>query len=813
MPLHVPPGVPQGQHRIALVGDFFYPQLGGVEMHVWSLAQCLMAMGHKCVVVTHAYATKPAARPAPASLRPPSPGSRRKRPRGASSVILGDEDTRERAGAAVAAGQHRAGVRYMTNGLKVYYCPVAAMVGNAAWPNFAAALSLYREILLRERITVVHAHQATSVVAHEMLLLARTMGLPCVYTDHSLFGFADVASVFVNKMVKFSMADVDHSICVSHTCRENLVLRAALPPSRTSAIPNAVDPGRFTPDPGLRWPQGTVNVVMMSRLVHRKGIDLVADVVPRICREFPAVRFIVGGDGPKRLLLEEMRERHQLHDRVEMLGAVQHSGVRDVLCRGHIFLNCSLTESFCIAILEAACCGLYVVSTRVGGVPEVLPTRMVAFAEPDPDSLVRAFRRAMARLPEVDPSAFHAEVATRYSWHDVARRTAAVYDKVAASPPTPLLERLHRLFSCGLAQGVIGLVIACFVFLMWSLAEVWRPRDDVEVAPDMPLRALPERGVSNAVGSAVAEPRKVPGVGGSAPRAGPPPGSGAQGDELGGRGAARRAAPEREDGLGSGGAAAASAAAAGGAVWHPTLSLVLPAGLAADGEPDLAVASPIAQDLAGGVIPPAFGVATERARPPWGAAGALARPRYADTAGPDAVAGAFGAGYAHGLGASTIVETDVHDPWQDGDGSPDEAGGSGSDLGDSAGSLGSSLDGADAGPSPRVSADLDSAPTAIARSGTAPPLRISDPAGVVARSPPASPTAAASPSASGAAADGGEAGGFFLAVTADARESLAVEYARMAQRRGRARTASAGAVQLSGVVPQGRGGGKRKGAS
>lgn len=42
-----------------------------------------------------------------------------------------------------------------------------------------------------------------------------------------------------------------------------------------------------------------------------------------------------------------------------------------MLVRGHIFLNCSLTESFCIAILEAACCGLFVVSTRVGGVPEV----------------------------------------------------------------------------------------------------------------------------------------------------------------------------------------------------------------------------------------------------------------------------------------------------------------------------------------------------------------------------------------------------------------------------------------------------------
>ena len=37
-----------------------------------------------------------------------------------------------------------------------------------------------------------------------------------------------------------------------------------------------------------------------------------------------------GGDGPKRVLLEEVREKHQLHDRVELLGALEHSLVRDV---------------------------------------------------------------------------------------------------------------------------------------------------------------------------------------------------------------------------------------------------------------------------------------------------------------------------------------------------------------------------------------------------------------------------------------------------------------------------------------------------
>ena len=48
-------------------------------------------------------------------------------------------------------------------------------------------------------------------------------------------------------------------------------------------------------------------------------------------------------------------------------------------------MNTSLTESFGIAILEAACAGLYVVSTRVGGVPEILPADMISFADPDED--------------------------------------------------------------------------------------------------------------------------------------------------------------------------------------------------------------------------------------------------------------------------------------------------------------------------------------------------------------------------------------------------------------------------------------------
>lgn len=95
-------------------------------------------------------------------------------------------------------------------------------------------------------------------------------------------------------------------------------------------------------------------------------------------------------------VLKQMVEVGKYEGRVRLLGSLKHEEVRDVLCQGHIFLNTSLTESFCIAILEAACCGLMVVSTDVGGVPEVLPPNMALLAKPVVDDLVAQLDHAIS---------------------------------------------------------------------------------------------------------------------------------------------------------------------------------------------------------------------------------------------------------------------------------------------------------------------------------------------------------------------------------------------------------------------------------
>ena len=71
----------------------------------------------------------------------------------------------------------------------------------------------------------MHGHSAFSTLAHEALFHGSLLGLRTVFTDHSLFGFADASAVVTNTFLKYSLANCGHCICVSHTGKENTVLR------------------------------------------------------------------------------------------------------------------------------------------------------------------------------------------------------------------------------------------------------------------------------------------------------------------------------------------------------------------------------------------------------------------------------------------------------------------------------------------------------------------------------------------------------------------------------------------------------------
>lgn len=394
-------------------------------------------------------------------------------------------------------------------------------------PTVFSFFPIFRDIVIREQIEIVHGHGSLSSLCHEAILHARTMGLRTVFTDHSLFGFADAASILTNKLLKFALSDVDHVICVSHTCKENTVLRASLDPLMVSVIPNAVVAENFQPRnyvpksdevsymrprplPQRLGPGDTIVIVVISRLFYNKGTDLLIAAIPRILAVHPNVRFIIAGSGPKAIDLEQMLERQMLQDKVELLGPVRHEEVRDVMVRGHIYLHPSLTEAFGTVIVEAASCGLYVVCTRVGGIPEVLPAHMTTFAKPEEDDLVMATGKAIAALRsgKVKTERFHDQVKMMYSWTDVALRTERVYDGITGAISEQefygqqasanwsatrgrsyaLIDRLKRYYGCGIWAGKLFCLCVIIDYLIYFFLEIWAPRASIDIARSWPRK-------------------------------------------------------------------------------------------------------------------------------------------------------------------------------------------------------------------------------------------------------------------------------------------------------------------------------------
>ena len=415
--------------NIAFFGDFSYPRKGGVENHQWALAQELMRRGHKLIVITNTYYDE-------------------------------EKGTRQ-------------GIRWMSNGLKMYYTPIRPIFDQASLPILWFFIPIIRQIFIREAIELVHFHAASSFMSISCCIGIGAMRIPSVYTDHSLFPFSDAMYIHINKGLKCSLTETDQIIAVSHICKENLTLRACLDPNKISVIPNAVDTTKFRP-PSKKKRGNEINIVMITRMAFRKGIHLAVAVIPKICKKYENVRFFIGGDGPCRALLDAMLDEDEsLRKKVHLLGAVPHIKVRDVLCRGHIFLNCSLTESFCIAILEAACCGLYVVATNVGGVPEVLPNRMCSLCELDPDDIAKKLDKVIGQrlFDQMDEFENYSFLRNAYSWQSVAERTESVYYKAMESKKEgSILKRMKKYYDIG---PLLGKVLMFLVLIDWLLLKFW----------------------------------------------------------------------------------------------------------------------------------------------------------------------------------------------------------------------------------------------------------------------------------------------------------------------------------------------------
>lgn len=364
---------------IALVSDYFFPNKGGVETHIKTVGEELCKLGHSVIVVTHKY--------------------------------QGYE------------GCVRIGP------LVVYYLDIPVLITNTTIPTLFTNYVIFREIFERHSVQVVHGHQSLSNLCMEGLYHASNLNIKTVLTDHSVFEIAKLERVLVNGLSSFICKNVDFAICVSEVSRENTHLRTKIPLDRIVVIPNGIVPERFYPKQNSYIPGDRIKLIIMSRLTFRKGIDLLVDALPLICKN-KNIEVTIIGDGPKRGDIEQKINDNDLHDQVTMMKEVNYEEVGNVLRKCDIFLNTSLTETFCLAILEAASCGLMVVSTNVGGIHEVLSEEDIYFCKPTAEDIAEQVFNAAKNIERHDPSKIFRAIHTKYNWGSIAKRIVKVYMNV-----------------------------------------------------------------------------------------------------------------------------------------------------------------------------------------------------------------------------------------------------------------------------------------------------------------------------------------------------------------------------------------------
>jgi N-acetyl-alpha-D-glucosaminyl L-malate synthase BshA len=306
------------------------------------------------------------------------------------------------------------------------------------------------EVSRSHDLDIIHAHYAiphaaAAYLARQILRSTGTPRVPCLVTtlhgtDVTILG----GDPSYRETVSFCIDQSDGVTAVSESLR-NDTYREMPVRSRITVIPNFLDCGFYgrKPNPELRsrlcppeeWDKLVVHV---SNFRPVKQIGAVVRVFRGI-RDRVRARLLLVGTGPERGNAAELVRELDLSPHVEMIG--EEPEVTTLLSVADLFLLPSLKESFGLSALEAMACGVPVVASRVGGLPEVVVDGVTGFLHP-PDRIDLMVASGIQILSD---EALHARMSAdaerlaieRFSASLVVPRYEAFYRQVLESRRQP----------------------------------------------------------------------------------------------------------------------------------------------------------------------------------------------------------------------------------------------------------------------------------------------------------------------------------------------------------------------------------------
>ncbi|MCB0637923.1 MAG: N-acetyl-alpha-D-glucosaminyl L-malate synthase BshA [Lewinella sp.] len=245
------------------------------------------------------------------------------------------------------------------------------------YPPYDTALaSKMVDVVKFENLDLLHVHYAIphAAVAYmaKKILLNEGRYVPVVTTLHG----TDITLVGTNKafapVVAFSINKSDGVTAVSESLRQQTL--DYFPIERDiRVIHNFVDFERFQRINKEHFkkaiaPDGERILVHTSNFRKVKRVEDVIHVFAKVRKEIPSKLLLIG-DGPERYNMESLCRKLSLCNEIRFLG--KQDAIEELLSISDLFLMPSASESFGLAALEAMACEVPIVSTNVGGIPEV----------------------------------------------------------------------------------------------------------------------------------------------------------------------------------------------------------------------------------------------------------------------------------------------------------------------------------------------------------------------------------------------------------------------------------------------------------
>ncbi len=242
------------------------------------------------------------------------------------------------------------------------------------------------EVVEREQLDILHVHYAIPHAAvafmAKKILASRGKNIPVITTLHG----TDITLVGKNAafspVVEFSINNSDGVTAVSEHLKKETQEKFGIK-KEIKVIYNFIDFDRFRKVDKDHFkqaiaPNGEKIVAHVSNFRKVKRVDDVMRIFNEIYKSVPS-RLLLIGDGPERNKLETFCTELECHEAVRFLG--KQDAVEELLAISDLFLIPSENESFGLAALEAMACEVPVISSNVGGLPEVIQHGVNGFLE------------------------------------------------------------------------------------------------------------------------------------------------------------------------------------------------------------------------------------------------------------------------------------------------------------------------------------------------------------------------------------------------------------------------------------------------